>query len=190
MIKSFLLITFRILWRNKVTSFVNIFGLSIGITSLIFIMLYVQHETSYDKFNQNYDDIYRLEGDNYARLPPVVGAYVKDRLPEVNKMARLSTVDEVDVTYNAEEQARDIKHAQVNIAWADSTTFDVFTFTFLQGDPALSLRNPLTCVITESIAKNFFDNAALFAFGIALLTVTWQSVKAANENPIKSLRYE
>jgi putative ABC transport system permease protein len=73
MIKSFLFITFRILWRNKATSFVNIFGLSIGITAFIFIMLYVQHETGYDKFNQNYDHIYRLEGDNYAKLPPVIG---------------------------------------------------------------------------------------------------------------------
>ena len=62
MIQSFITIALRILWRNKITSFVNIFSLSVGITSFIFIMLYVHHETSYDKFNQNYDHIYRLGG--------------------------------------------------------------------------------------------------------------------------------
>ena len=79
MIRSFLTITLRILWRNKVTSFVNIFSLSIGITSFIFIMLYVHHETTFDKFHENYDHIYRLEGDDFAKLPPVIGDFVNDK---------------------------------------------------------------------------------------------------------------
>ena len=87
MLRSFLTITFRVLWRNKVTSFVNIFGLSIGIVSFVFIMLYVQHETSYDKFNKNYDRIYRLEADDFGKLPPMVGQHVKEKLPEVVNIA-------------------------------------------------------------------------------------------------------
>src|SRR5262245_22897305 len=149
MIRSFLTITLRILWRNKVTSFVNVIGLSIGITAFIFIMLYVQHETSYDKFNQHYKNIYRVEGDSYVRLPPVVGTYVKDRIPEAKKVARLTNLDDVDVTFKSEESDADLKHARVNVAFADSTTFDVFTFPLLQGDSKLALRNPFTCVITE-----------------------------------------
>lgn len=71
MLRSFLLITIRILWRNKVTSFVNVFSLSVGMTAFIFIMLYVRHEVAYDRFNVNYDRIYRLEGDDYGKLPPL-----------------------------------------------------------------------------------------------------------------------
>ena len=82
MIRSFFIITLRILWRNKVTSFINIFSLAIGITAFILIMLYVDHETSYDKFNENYDRIYRLEGDEYAKLPPLIGEYISDKIPE------------------------------------------------------------------------------------------------------------
>ena len=119
MIRSFLTITLRILWRNKVTSFVNVFGLSIGITAFIFIMLYVQHETSYDKFNQHYNYIYRVEGDTYVRLPPVVGTYVKDRIPEAKTVTRWTTLDDVDITFKAEDTGANVKHARINIAFAE-----------------------------------------------------------------------
>lgn len=159
MIQSFITIALRILWRNKITSFVNIFSLSVGITSFIFIMLYVQHETSYDKFNQHYDHIYRLEGDNYAKLPPVVGTHIKDRIPEIKKIARISNIEDEDIRRKPESSSEDIKHAETSVLWADSTTFDVFTFSFIQGDPAMSLRRPFTCVIAESIAENLFGDS-------------------------------
>ncbi len=159
MIKSFITIALRILWRNKITSFVNIFSLSVGITSFIFIMLYVHHETSYDKFNQHYETIYRLEGDSYAKLPPVIATHIKDRIPEIKKIAPMSNLGDVDILRKPELNPENIKHVQTSVVWADSTTFDVFTFAFIQGDPALSLRNPFTCVISESIAKNLFGDS-------------------------------
>ena len=159
MIQSFITIALRILWRNKITSFVNIFSLSVGITSFIFIMLYVQHETSYDKFNQNYDHIYRLEGDSYAKLPPVIAIHIKDRIPEITKIARISSIADIDILRKPDHNPENIKHVQTSVLWADSTTFDVFTFSFVQGDPALSLRNPFTCVIAESVAKNLFGDS-------------------------------
>ena len=86
MLRSFLTITLRILWRNKVTSFINIFSLTIGIIAFILIMLYVHHELSYDKFNENYDRIYRLQTDNYAKFPPIIGEQVKEKVPEVENI--------------------------------------------------------------------------------------------------------
>ena len=99
MLQSFLLITFRILWRNKVTSFVNIFSLSVGITHFIFIMLYVHHETSYDKFNANYDRIYRLEADEYGKLPPVLGMHLKENCRRLKMLlfCRLGFKNTMDV---------------------------------------------------------------------------------------------
>jgi putative ABC transport system permease protein len=159
MIQSFITIALRILWRNKITSFVNIFSLSVGITSFIFIMLYVHHETSYDKFNLNYDHIYRLEGDNYAKLPPVIGIHIKDRIPEIKKIARISNIADIDILRKPDRNPENIRHVQTSVLWADSTTFDVFTFSFIKGDPALSLRHPFTCVISESVAENLFGDS-------------------------------
>ena len=159
MIRSFLTITLRILWRNKVTSFVNIFSLSIGITSFIFIMLYVHHETTFDKFHENYDHIYRLEGDDFAKLPPVVGDYVKERIPEIKQVVHLATHRLMDITYKPENNLEEVKYRKTNVLWADSTTFDVFTFTFIRGNSSTALNGPFKTVITEETANVLFGNA-------------------------------
>lgn len=159
MIRSFLTIAFRILWRNKVTSFVNVFSLSLGITCFIFILLYVRHETSYDKFHENYDNLYRLEGDNYARLPPVVGEHIKERIPEITNVVHLSTHGLWDLTHRPEDNPENITYARTHVVWVDSTTFNVFTFPFIQGDAVTALRNPFTAVITEGTARTLFRTA-------------------------------
>ena len=159
MLRSFLTITLRVLWRNKVTSFVNIFSLSIGITAFIFIMLYVHQETSYDKFNENYNRIYRLEGNNYGKLPPIMGTYVKDRLPEVENIARLAGGRKSFISYSPDENPDNLKHIEANFFWADSTTFDVFTLPFVQGNPHNALKEPFTAVLTESTARKLFDDS-------------------------------
>lgn len=156
MLRSFLIITFRILWRNKVTSFVNIFGLSIGMAVFVFIMLYVHHEARYDKFNKNYDRIYRLEGDGFGKLPPMVGAFVKERLPEVVNIARLAAGWKVYISYTPDNNPEAIKQIEVNHFYADSTTFNVFTFPFLHGDPHTALKQPMAVVLTETTAKKLF----------------------------------
>ncbi|MEX2233942.1 MAG: ABC transporter permease [Cyclobacteriaceae bacterium] len=157
MLRSFLTITFRVLWRNKVTSFVNISSLIIGITSFIFIMLYVHHELSYDKFNEKYDRIYRLEGDDYGRLPPIIGTYVKDRVPEVENIARLSVADLTYISHTPEDNPENQKHIEAISFWADSTIFNVFTLPFTQGDPHTALKEPFTVVLTENTAKKLFS---------------------------------
>jgi putative ABC transport system permease protein len=156
MIQSFITIALRILWRNKVTSFVNIFSLSIGVTSFIFIMLYVHHETNYDKFNKNCDRIYRLEGDDYAKLPPVIGDYIKDRIPEIRNVVHFAGSGKSDITYRPDGNPEGAKYTQTDVLWADSTTFDVFTFPFIRGKAATTLTNPFKAVITEETAKILF----------------------------------
>ena len=159
MLRSFLLITFRILWRNKVVSFVNVFGLSVSITAFIFIMLYVRHEISYDKFNENYDRIYRLEGDDYAKLPPSIGTHVIDRLPEIKNIARLSAGGKFRLSTISKTNSDDIKLLEAYGFWADSTTFEVFTFPLVQGNPKNALMAPLSMVLSETAARNLFGDA-------------------------------
>jgi putative ABC transport system permease protein len=157
MLRGFLAITLRVLWRNKVTSLVNIFSLTIGITTFILIMLYVHHEMQYDQFNENYDRIYRLEGDDYGKLPPIIGAYVKDQLPEVVNMARLAGGSGQSlITYIPKDDPEKQKEADVTFFWADSTTFDVFTLPMVKGDLRTALKVPFTVVLTESTANKLF----------------------------------
>ena len=158
MIRSFLTITLRVLWRNKVTTLINIFSLTIGITAIILIVLYVHHETSYDKFNENYDRIYRLEGDNYGKLPPIVGIYLKNNLPEVENISRLAGGWKSLIQYKPENDPENKKEITGNICWVDSTTCKVFTFHFIQGDAETALVDPLSIVLTESSAEKLFGN--------------------------------
>ncbi|MCE7861922.1 MAG: ABC transporter permease [Bacteroidetes bacterium CHB5] len=158
MIRSFLTITFRILWRNKVTSFVNIFSLSVGIAAFIFIMLYVQHETSYDTFNEKYDRIYRLEADGYAKLPPLFGHRVKDNLPEVENVAFIAMNFKNFISYRPNGHPELTKQIEVNRVYADSTTFSIFSFPFIAGNPNNALTEPMTCVFSKSTADKLFGN--------------------------------
>lgn len=159
MLRSFFIITLRILWRNKLTSLISILGMTIGMTAFILIMLYVHHETQYDKFNTNYKRIYRLEGDDFAKLPPVIGEHVNNHVPEVEKIARVSFWGRGFISYSAENAPEDLRQIEVNSHFADNTLFDVFTFEFKKGNPTSALRRPHTVVLAERIAKNLFGNA-------------------------------
>ena len=158
MLRSFLKITLRILWRNKVTSFINIFSLSIGITAFILIMLYVHHEMSYDKFNENYNRIYRLEASDYGRLPPIIGTYVKEQMPEIEKFTRLYSTSNNPIIYSPIDNPENQKQIEIKGIWADSSLFDLFSFSFIQGDPKIALVNPFTAVLTESTANKLFGD--------------------------------
>ena len=122
-------------------------------------MLYVHQETSYDKFNENYNRIYRLEGDNYGKLPAIMGTYVKDRLPEVENIAQLVGGRKAFISYLPDESPEDRKDIEVNFFWADSATFDVFTLPFVQGNPHNALKEPFTVVLTESSARKLFADS-------------------------------
>jgi len=158
MLRSFLTITFRILWRNKVTSFVNIFSLSVGISAFFFIALYVNYELSYDKFNKNYDLIYRLEGDDYARLSPIMSTLVKERVPEVEHIAQIVDRGPQFVNYMPGDPERQ-KQLEMNLAFADASVFDVFTFPLIRGKQTTALQAPFQAVFSQSAAKRLFGDS-------------------------------
>ncbi len=102
MYKLYLKIASRYLFKNKLYSFINIFGLTVGIASFILIMLYVNHEHSYDKFEGS-DNVYRvymdyLEGGKYvpgdANAYIVSGPTLKERFPEIEEFVRLRRLGE------------------------------------------------------------------------------------------------
>ena len=160
MIKNYFKIALRNLWRHRGFSFINIAGLSIGITAGFFIFMYVAFELSYDKFHSKADRIYRLVTDiktpsetiNTDVTSWAFAPKIKADLPEVESFVRTSGGSFLVRRGN-------IKFQEERSMFADSTFFKVFDFKLLQGDPKTALTAPASIVFTESTAKKYFGNA-------------------------------
>jgi putative ABC transport system permease protein len=166
MFKNYLLTAWRNMKRNKINSIINIAGLSIGIACVIFIVMDVKDELSYDKFFKNTDHIFQVNmtftdkgvasttGGNTA---PAVTPTMLSMYPEIESYARIYRPGDVMVRY--EENARAENYFTERRVWAvDSNFLQVFNYSFLQGDAASCLQRPDAVVITEATAKKYFGN--------------------------------
>lgn len=122
------------------------------------IMLYVHHELGYDKFNENYENIYRLEEENYGKLPPFISEQIDGKISGLKYIAQLANNQNPYISYTSGKDQNNKKEIQVNDVFADSTVFDVFTFPFVKGNPETALKDPYTIVISESTAVKLFGN--------------------------------
>ena len=160
MIKNYLKIALRNLWKNKSFSAINIFGLAIGIATCLLISLYVLDELNFDRYNDKADRIYRVNADlkfggedqKFAVSPdPMAFTLVKD-YPEVESAVRFRNYGPSLVKKGNEN----IKEER--IIYTDSTLFDVFTLPMISGNPKKALTDPNSVVITESIANKYFKS--------------------------------
>jgi putative ABC transport system permease protein len=157
---NYLKIAIRNLKKNKGYSFINIFGLAVGIACCILILLYIQNELSFDKYNKNYDRVYRVHldakiGNNRLNIAsscaPCGPAFVRE-IPEVENFTRIRNYGFPVMRY------KDKAFSEERFYWVDSTFFNVFTVHFIEGNPNTALNQPNSVVITESIAKKYFGN--------------------------------
>ncbi|MBS1600589.1 MAG: ABC transporter permease [Bacteroidetes bacterium] len=162
MLKNSIIIAWRNLVRYKNFSFINIFGLSIGIASCILVFLFIRDELSYDKQNKDADRIYRVvkkfvndDGSVTAdaTTPPAIAIAMQNNIPEVEHVARLFPRGWGNNFY---VRRGDKKFIEENICWADSSIFNVFSFPVIKGDSKKALENPDAIILTESIAKKYF----------------------------------
>ncbi|MBS1751753.1 MAG: ABC transporter permease [Bacteroidetes bacterium] len=159
MLKNYLKVAFRNLWRNKIFSSINIIGLATGICCFILIALYVTDELSYDRFNVNAENIYRVDADinfggNALKLAvssDPMGATLKKDYPQVQEYTRIYASEGSKLIKKGNEYIDEDK-----IAYADSTLFNVFTLPALEGDTKTALNEPNTIVISETAAKKYF----------------------------------
>jgi putative ABC transport system permease protein len=160
MFKNYLKIAWRNIARQKGYSFINIFGLAMGIACCILIMVWVQNELSYDRFHRKSDRIYRLYNEltlnGQTRTAPVTSAplapALRQSFPEVESAVRLSSFGNTAVKYGE----REFREDQVYLA--DDSIFDVFSFPMLQGDPKSALSAAYTVVLTEKTARRYFGS--------------------------------
>lgn len=160
MIKNYLKIALRNLVRSRSYAFINILGLAVGLACCILIALYVHHEWSYDKFHDNYDELYRvvetteIDGkfDTYASTYSALAPALLEEFPTIK------AITHVYPTSGLISGPGNEKYQESGMIYADSVFFEMFSFPLITGDPASALDEPLTMVITRDAAARFFGD--------------------------------
>lgn len=149
----------KIAWRNfiqqKWYSLLNMGGLAIGMACSILILLWVRHESSYDTFHANADQIYRLtamanEDFKAAVSPAGMVAELPQQMPEIASSLRLSHPFEELFEINGQKFKEDF------VFFADTNFLEVFTFPLIEGNPKTALSRPDGILLTETTARKFF----------------------------------
>jgi len=160
MFKNYLLVALRNMRRFKGYTFINIFGLSVGIACCILILLFVRNELDYDRFNVKADRIFRIglraalnnnRMDGVVTCAPMAQTLVAE-VPEVEAATRVWNAGYPVFRYE------DKVFSEERQFFVDSTFFDVFTVEFLAGDPKTALNKPNMIVLTESMARKYFGD--------------------------------
>ncbi|GAB3963995.1 ABC transporter permease [Spirosoma terrae] len=162
MLTNYLKIAWRTLLKQRGFTFINIFGLAVGLACCMLIMLYVLDELSYDRYNEKADRIYRVNSEilfggnnmHFAVSPDPMGPTLKKDYPQVEQFVRLHQRG----TWLVRKAGESTNLRESDITFADSTLFDVFTLPLISGDPKTALREPNTVVISESAAKRHFGD--------------------------------
>jgi putative ABC transport system permease protein len=160
MLLNYFKIAFRNLVKNKAYSFVNIFGLAIGIATCLVISLFVKDELIYDRFHEKADRIVRIvfkaninggKINESSVMPPTAQA-LKNDYPEVQQATRLRNFGSPKVVIG-EKVFRDDP-----MAYVDANFFEVFTIPLLKGNPKTALIQPHCVVLSKAVAQKYFGD--------------------------------
>lgn len=159
MLKNYLKIAWRNLINHKGYTAINIAGLAVGMACCLLILLYVQHELSFDQYHVYKNRIYRLatriQGASFNGIAKVNGPWglaAKNDVPEVEEAVRFVVAGQVLMSRGH------TRFYETNGLFADSTVFDVFSFPLLQGEKRTALTAPRTLVVTPDFAQKYFGN--------------------------------
>jgi putative ABC transport system permease protein len=162
MIRNYFKIAWRNLQKHKAFSFINIFGLAMGIAAFWLIALYVTDEWSYDRYNTKADRIFRVaqhgqwNGGKFdlAVTSPPYGPTLKAEFPQVVDAVRIDPEGGSKITYG------DKVINEGSMLFTDNSIFNIFSYQFLYGDARDALSKPQTIVLTKTLAENIFGDAA------------------------------
>ncbi|HEY2647637.1 MAG TPA: ABC transporter permease [Puia sp.] len=169
MFRNYFKITYRNLSRNKVFSFINIFGLAIGLATCILMISYILSELGYDKKNLDADRIYRIaykavkkinpKDKSWASTSAPISGGLKSDLPEVELSTRLLKFPSLDKMLLKHEHAgNQNSFYETNGYYVDSNFFQIFTYNFISGNGLSALKEPNSLVISKEIATKLFGN--------------------------------
>ncbi|MTI30354.1 ABC transporter permease [Xanthovirga aplysinae] len=158
MLKNYLKISLRNLLKNKVYTFINLTGLTVGIACCLLLFFYVQFELSYDKHHSKIDCLYRISSEytydgkttKMSLTPSPLANALKAEFPEVEKTLRIHKRDNVILSHG------DKSSREKAVAFADASLFELFDIKLIQGDPARALKEPNTLLLSETLARKLF----------------------------------
>lgn len=161
MIKNYIKIAFRNLFKHKLYSFINIFGLAVGIACCVLIMLYVQNEWSFDEFHSNSDRLYRTwvyekyeNGDEYLNIttPLILASTLENNIPEIEQVSRV-------YSFSTPLQTADDEEALfASVFMVDPAFFIMFDFELIQGNRHDVMNNPQSVVLTTDAVEFYFGD--------------------------------
>ena len=166
MFQHYFKIGLRYLWKERLYSFINIVGLSLGIACCLTVLFYIQDETGYDNYHPNADSIYRVstksitisngEEREIAFTPILWGPALQKDYPEIEGFARFTkeVSDSRPWIVNNEEKS----FFESDIFFADPSALQLFNWPLIEGDPKTALDNPGSIVITQEMASKYFGN--------------------------------
>ncbi|WP_439581261.1 ABC transporter permease [Dyadobacter bucti] len=162
MIRNYFKIAVRNLLKNKSISVINVMGLALGMAVCLLMYLYVTHEFEYDSHHTNSDRIARItsrlrgpESDLAVATSPLALADMLRRdLPEIETAVRMQQTTAI---FKPNRQPV----SEEDVFFTDANFFEVFTFSFLEGDGRSALQKPHSAVLTETFARSYFNGPAL-----------------------------
>lgn len=167
MLRNYLKIAFRNLFKEKVFAFINIFGLAVGVTAFLLILQFVVFERSYDKFHDDAENIYRVQLNQYknnelmmksAENYPGAALALQDEYPEVIAYSRLYNLgykNNIVITYeDAPNGPVQFKHRR--FLYADSSFLPMFGYKLAAGNARTALSKPNSAAISATYAKKYF----------------------------------
>ncbi|MGD8536613.1 MAG: ABC transporter permease [Candidatus Aminicenantes bacterium] len=157
MIKNYLKIAIRNLRKYRGYSFINIFGLAVGLATCILILLWVQDEVSYDRFHTNLDSLYRIacydrisSSMKYSVTSPPIAPALEQNFPEILRATRYEQLS------NQLIKVGEKKFPENEVSVADPAFLEMFSFPLIQGNSQTALTDPYTALVTESTARKYF----------------------------------
>jgi len=165
MLNNYLITAVRNIRRHKLYSIINIFGLALGLSVFMLIVIFIQFEFSFDKFHKNHERIYRIEQNMVlnnqkikdAGLPPPLSKALKADFPEIQAITRVQGAGSLLLSLG------DTKGIMIKRCFfVDNAFLEIFSFPWAKGDRTTALMEPGSAVISEDVARTLFgDDEAL-----------------------------
>jgi len=193
MLKNYFKVAFRNISRHKSFSFINIAGLTLGITACILIGLFVWHERQYDKFIPGGQQVYRIYSEytnnegvqNMAVTPPMFATTLDKDFPEVEKTTRVMMMAVHKTLFEAGKN----KLYEESGYFVDSTFFDVFPVSFKYGSPKNSLDDPSSIVLSDEMAERLFGSEDPTGKQVIMNKSPYQVKGVFEKNPLFHLQF-
>jgi ABC-type antimicrobial peptide transport system permease subunit len=190
MIKNYIKIAWRSLWKHPKTTTINLVGLTIGIAASVLITLWVKNEVSFDNYHKNATNIYRIK--TKLTISPTetwiwesssyrLGEFAKKQIPQVEQLTRIA------VAYGG--LLLDIngdKIKEKDCAYVDEQWFNMFHYDFVEGSVKPFLKNPYSLILTESTAKKYFGKQEAVGRILKIDTINYKVEAIIKDNPVNS----